>query len=164
MLDKHIRCNGRQKLMKYFGESNDQFCYIKLWFVSSVEGEKVIFNCSTFLGKIFLSSESRGREEALFICLFCFIFKEKYGFSVEGHWEQSWLWGQAWLGYSTQSCHFSVLVASLPLDRAPSLQGEDRGPHTVMGTWDTAWKAMGCADKDIILLSWNNNFYSERLH
>lgn len=75
MLGKHIRCNGRQELMKYFGESNDQFCYIKLRFVSSVEGEKVIYDCSTFLGKIFLSSESRGRKEVLFICLFCSVFK-----------------------------------------------------------------------------------------
>ena len=26
--------------MKYFGESNDQFCYNNLWFISSVQGQK----------------------------------------------------------------------------------------------------------------------------
>ena len=42
--------------MKYFGESNDQFCYNNLWFISSVQGQKkkkkVIWDCSIFLGKM----------------------------------------------------------------------------------------------------------------
>lgn len=55
------------------------------------------------------------------------------------------------------------LSPPFPLPVRPPLQREGQCPHTVIGTWDKGWEAVGCTDKDIVLLSWNNNFYCDRL-
>lgn len=78
--------------MKYFGKSNDQFCYNNLWFISSVQGQKKkkkksfdIAQYSWAKCNCHLNPEV---EKRIFVDFVCFLLKMKNGFSVGGQWER----------------------------------------------------------------------------
>ena len=109
--------------MKHFGGGNDQFCCKNLWFISSVEGKEAIWDCSIFLGKMQLSSESRDRKEGFFVVvvLFCFVFvylvsvcfvlKLQSGLSV----------GEQREGLGSVTCPFSWLIPGTSHLASPEL-------------------------------------------
>lgn len=80
------------KLMKYFGESNIEFCYNNFWFISSVQGQKKkksfdIAQYSWAKCNCHLNPEV---EKGIFVDFgfFVFFLKMKNGLSVGEQWER----------------------------------------------------------------------------
>lgn len=79
--------------MKYFGESNDQFCYNNLWFISSVQGQKKkksfdIAQYSWAKCNCHLNPEVEKRILLILLGFFFFFLKMKNGLSVGEQWER----------------------------------------------------------------------------